>query len=132
MAKGEFNPAQGDVRVTIGGEPFILRYTMRALQVLQKEIGRERFGALLQGSEEIFADFEVLEAMLLAGLRYHHGETASVSGRDIMDELNLRGMSEISAKIGEAINASFPAAPEGGAAGPQMPTAASQGSTSTS
>ncbi len=132
MAKGEFNPGQGDVEITIGGERFILRYTMRALQVLQHKIGRERFGALLEGSEEIFTDFDVLEAMLMAGLRYHHGETPSVGSSDIMDALNLKGMSEISAKMGEAIAASFPAAPEGGPAGPLTPTAASPGSTSTS
>lgn len=132
MARGEFNPSQGDVEITIGGERFILRYTMRALAVLQQKIGRERFGELLDGSTGVFADFEVLEAMLLAGLRYHHGETPSVGGRDIMDELNLASMSVLSASMGEAIVASFPAAPEGGPSGPLTPTAASQGSTSTS
>lgn len=132
MARGEFNPAQGDVKVEIAGQPFILRYTMRALQVLQHKIGRERFGELLTGSEEVFSDFDVLEAMLMAGLRYHHGETPSVDGLDIMDALNLKSMSELSAKMGEAITASFPAAQESGTAGPPTPTAASPGSISTS
>ena len=133
MARGEFNPGQGDVRAEIGGRAFILRYTLRALQVLQKQIGRERFGLLLTGSQEAFEDMEVLEAMLMAGLLYHHGDMSNApDGFDVMSELNLTSLGLLAQTMSGGISASFPAAQEGGAAGPPTPTAASPGSTSTS
>ena len=119
MTAKEFNPARGDARLEIAGRPFIVRYTLGAMAALQDRIGKARFAALLAGQED-FADFSLLCDLLAAGLRYHHPD------RDLpalMEEISLGELPAVTAAIVEAFTASFPAAKEGGDAGPTTATA---------
>lgn len=117
MARGEFNPARGDSKLEVGGKTFILRYTLRSLAELQARLGDERFRELLDGKAD-FADFALLGDLLACGLRYHHDQAECEAA---MDEIGLADMAALSRAIADAFTGAFPAAREGGDAGPTSP-----------
>jgi hypothetical protein len=115
----EFNPARGEAPLNVAGKSFVMRYSFGAMASLQARIGKERFARLLANQED-FADFELLGELLAAGLRYHHRDEDVPA---LMDEIGLGELPAVTAAIVEAFSAAFPAAKEGGDAGPTTPTA---------
>lgn len=121
MARGEFNPARGDVQFDLEGEELILRYTLRSLALLQDRIGVQRFDKLLQGDPAAFQDFDMIGQLLEVGLLYHQ---PTIADRDVLEELGMQDLERVAGAIGQAFSAAFPAAQEGGRAGPPRPAAA--------
>lgn len=128
MTRGKFNAQRGDVRVNVGEVEIILRYTLRALALMQERVGRERFEEMLGGNRDPLGDIEMLEALIDAGMAYHHGPKAE-HGIDVLAEATGADLDALIEGFTKAFSAAFPAkapaAAEDASAGPPVPASTS-------
>lgn len=110
MAKQK--PTLADRQITVGGQTYTLRFSIRALACLQEHYGLESIDAVghrLADTEKF--GVEDLIAIVWAGLRTHHREVDKEQVLDMLDEVGVAGIEGV---VGDAFAAASGEASKGG------------------
>ncbi|MEO1067397.1 MAG: GTA-gp10 family protein [Pseudomonadota bacterium] len=105
------NKEKGEIVIDASDAAFTLRFSANALCDLEAEVGASAVALANELSDEDNISITTLRAMFWAGLRDSHPDISVDDAGRIMTEL---GITEASAKIGEAFVAAFPASDDDG------------------